>query len=97
MAGNELRRALISERIRSGVLPRGGRHSVRAGKGEGKDCSCCGKPITDYQIVYEVECTSPGSNVATTLAMHLNCYNEWVLAADSDLVRRAQAGHPSSH
>ena len=75
-------KALASEAIRSGQLPRcGPNHRVYGGKGDGSRCACCGKPIDRAQIQYDLDSTP--RELTEQLSLHLDCYLAWLAASDT--------------
>jgi hypothetical protein len=65
-------RAMVHERLRSGMLPRGPARELFGGHGTGAVCSCCGLIITPEQIEFEIHAGS-----VDPLMMHSHCLRLW--------------------
>jgi hypothetical protein len=64
----------ILAKIRSGALPPPRKPPAKcyAGKGSGRLCDACNRPITSDDVEYELD---------ATLIFHRNCYVIWLDAA----------------
>jgi hypothetical protein len=69
-------RELVRQLLAQGQLPSHGANSVCASYGRGEVCRACGKPMTESAVVYEISVGS--GDDATSLALHLLCYEAWV-------------------
>jgi hypothetical protein len=68
--------AYIRARLAEGTLPsRNENQKIYAGYGEDQPCDCCGRSIAGTDVLYEIEVPS---DCATSLAMHLPCFEIWV-------------------
>ena len=66
-------RAMIHERIRSGLLPGGPEGKTYGGKSTNSTCACCSNIIAQGEVEYEVHFDEhPGGFRA-----HLSCYRIW--------------------
>jgi hypothetical protein len=66
-------RAMIHERMRSGLLPGGPDGRTYGGKGTNSTCACCSNTIGRREVEYEVHF----DGYATVLRAHLSCYRIW--------------------
>jgi hypothetical protein len=70
-------RAQIAERLAAGILPPFSGQLVFGGRGEGKPCGCCDRPIAASDVQYDLD------HQARNILMHLPCYRLWVEVSES--------------
>jgi hypothetical protein len=71
-------RALIRQRIQSGLLPRGPGDKTFGGPGNGETCDCCDQSIPRHRVRYEVEYARPDASFERLLVAHLECHQIWI-------------------
>ena len=70
-------RPIARERIAAGTLPCEIPNQIWAGKGSGRSCDLCDKPIGPGEIEYEVEHTD--QKTGRTFHFHIVCQSIWQL------------------
>jgi hypothetical protein len=86
MQSEESLRALIRERLASGVLPGGDCTKVFGGPSNGETCDGCGEPVAQNHLV--MECIGP--HFPKALQFHVRCFYIW------DSERGTQGACPST-
>jgi hypothetical protein len=79
-------RGQISERLKTGLLPRYRGQRVFGGRGEGRPCSCCDEPIAAADVQYDLDqrdLLEGGVEQVRNLVMHLHCYRLWSELSES--------------
>ena len=71
-------RALIRQRVESGLLPRAPGDKTFGGPGNGESCDCCDQSIPRHGVRYEVEYACPDAGFERLLVAHLECHQIWV-------------------
>lgn len=71
-------RTLVHSRLESGSLPADTGQRIFGSRGDGTRCACCDQRISDSEVQYDMVSTSEGGEPASTVSMHLHCYQVWV-------------------
>jgi hypothetical protein len=82
----DLLRQEIARRLDTLSLPIANRPKIFGGRGENQLCACCGTPIANSNVLYDIEMDEGSARI--DLPMHLWCFNIWM---EESLVRHHQA------
>lgn len=70
-------RSLIEERLRAGIIPSTSPARTYGGQGEGANCDCCGLPISELEVQYELDFPTTRDGPARTFIAHRECHRIW--------------------
>lgn len=76
MTRKELR-SLIRARLLAGTIPNTIAAKTFGGNGNGADCDCCGLPIGELEIEYELDFAATEDCPSHSYLAHRECYEIW--------------------